>query len=151
MVDIRQSTGIRKKLAEHRARLCLLGLKEIQRYWKINNNVLDLFFTYMDDAMAQKLIDEDNTGGQSTANSVPRPAQSSMPQSNPAPQINSHQQMQSGVTDLAGTFQADDILNLPFSWTMDNLPTDFEFLVNSEAQMTSEVDMQDIYMLQRCL
>ncbi|KAJ5609838.1 hypothetical protein N7528_009104 [Penicillium herquei] len=36
-------TGTARKLAEHRAKLCLLGLKELQKSWDLENWVLDLF------------------------------------------------------------------------------------------------------------
>lgn len=35
--------------------MCLLALKEIQKYWRINNNVLDLFLHYLDESVAKRL------------------------------------------------------------------------------------------------
>ncbi|GKT72021.1 cutinase transcription factor 1 [Colletotrichum tofieldiae] len=35
--------------------MCLLGLKEIQKYWRINNNVLDLFLQYLDESIAKRI------------------------------------------------------------------------------------------------
>lgn len=32
-----------------------MGLKEIQKYWKINNNLLDLFLNYLDESIARRL------------------------------------------------------------------------------------------------
>jgi hypothetical protein len=55
-IDIRCSAGVSKKLAEHRAQICLLGLKEIQKYWKINDTVLDLFFQCLDESTVQRLL-----------------------------------------------------------------------------------------------
>jgi hypothetical protein len=49
-----------KKLAEHRAKLCLLGLKELQKSWDLENWVLDLFFHCLDDRTAQNLRLIDN-------------------------------------------------------------------------------------------
>lgn len=46
---------VSRRIAEHRAQMCLLGLQEIQKYWKINNNVLDLFLQYLDVSIAQRL------------------------------------------------------------------------------------------------
>lgn len=57
--DLQRSQGVAKRLAENRARLCLLGLKEIQKYWKINNLVLEMFFKCVDKSVAQRLLDED--------------------------------------------------------------------------------------------
>lgn len=39
--------------------MCLMGLKEIQKYWKINNNILDLFLDYLDDPIVQRLRGKD--------------------------------------------------------------------------------------------
>ncbi|GKT64009.1 cutinase transcription factor 1 [Colletotrichum tofieldiae] len=39
----------------HLAQMCLLGLKEIQKYWRINNNVLDLFLQYLDESIAKRI------------------------------------------------------------------------------------------------
>ncbi|THC90200.1 hypothetical protein EYZ11_010330 [Aspergillus tanneri] len=44
-----------RKLAEHRARLCLLGLQELQKTWDLENWVLDLFFRCLDDSTARTL------------------------------------------------------------------------------------------------
>lgn len=44
-----------QRIAEHRAQLCLLCLKEVQKYWRINNNVLDLFLHYLDSSIAKRL------------------------------------------------------------------------------------------------
>ncbi|KAJ5691696.1 hypothetical protein N7488_012431 [Penicillium malachiteum] len=48
-------TGTARKLAEHRAKLCLLGLKELQKSWDLENWVLDLFFRCLDDRTARDL------------------------------------------------------------------------------------------------
>lgn len=47
--------GVSRRIAEHRAQMCLLCLKEIQKYWRINNNVLDLFLQYLDRSIADRL------------------------------------------------------------------------------------------------
>ncbi|PYI31653.1 hypothetical protein BP00DRAFT_300274, partial [Aspergillus indologenus CBS 114.80] len=43
-LQFKRETGTGRKLAEHRARLCLLGLQELQRSWDLENWVLELFF-----------------------------------------------------------------------------------------------------------
>ncbi|KAJ5111999.1 hypothetical protein N7532_000044 [Penicillium argentinense] len=50
-----RSTNTARKLAEHRAKLCLLGLKELQKSWDLENWVLDLFFRCLDDRTARNL------------------------------------------------------------------------------------------------
>lgn len=47
--------GVGRRLAEHRAQICLLGLKEVQKFWRINNTVLDLFLQYLDESIARRL------------------------------------------------------------------------------------------------
>ncbi|KAF4336653.1 hypothetical protein FBEOM_9472 [Fusarium beomiforme] len=54
-ISIRRSDDVSGRIAESRAQMCLLGLQEIQKYWRINNNVLDLFFQYLDVSIAQRL------------------------------------------------------------------------------------------------
>lgn len=44
-----------RRLAQHRAQICLLGLKEVQKFWRINNTVLDLFLQYLDRPIARRL------------------------------------------------------------------------------------------------
>ncbi|KAJ6439799.1 cutinase transcription factor 1 alpha [Purpureocillium lavendulum] len=54
-ISIRRGMGVSRRIAEHRAQMCLLCLKEIQKYWRINNNVLDLFLQYLDRSIADRL------------------------------------------------------------------------------------------------
>lgn len=61
-------TGTARKLAEHRAKLCLLGLKELQKSWDLENWVLDLFFRSLDDRTARDLRLSDATVPLSTVN-----------------------------------------------------------------------------------
>jgi hypothetical protein len=52
---MQRSKGLAKKLAEYRAPICLLGLHEIQRYWKVNNSVLDLSLQHLGDSTRKRL------------------------------------------------------------------------------------------------
>lgn len=66
-VHLRRSDGTTKTVAEHRAKLCLLGLQELQKTWEVTNWVLSLFFAYLDNSTAARLrLQEDshllNTG-----------------------------------------------------------------------------------------
>ncbi|KAL6918453.1 hypothetical protein FSST1_009948 [Fusarium sambucinum] len=54
-ISIRRSNNVSQRIAESRAQMCLLGLQEIQKYWRINNNVLDLFLQYLDVSIARRL------------------------------------------------------------------------------------------------
>ncbi|KAL4783300.1 fungal-specific transcription factor domain-containing protein [Aspergillus varians] len=51
----RRSSGTTRTLAEHRARLCLLSLEELQKSWDLENWVLHLFFKGLDDRTAESL------------------------------------------------------------------------------------------------
>jgi hypothetical protein len=55
VISIRRGMGVSRRIAEHRAQMCLLCLKEVQKYWRINNNVLDLFLQYLDRSIAERL------------------------------------------------------------------------------------------------
>ncbi|ODA80163.1 hypothetical protein RJ55_03121 [Drechmeria coniospora] len=61
-ICIRRGTGVARCIAEHRARMCLLCLREIQKYWRINNNVLDLFLRYLDRSIAERLDASSHAG-----------------------------------------------------------------------------------------
>ncbi|KAE8394486.1 fungal-specific transcription factor domain-containing protein [Aspergillus alliaceus] len=54
-IHCRRTSGTARKLAEHRAKLCLLGLQELQKTWDLENWVLDLFFRCLDDGTARTL------------------------------------------------------------------------------------------------
>ncbi|PYI09759.1 Zn(II)2Cys6 transcription factor [Aspergillus sclerotiicarbonarius CBS 121057] len=54
-IHFRRSSGTCRKLAEHRARLCLLSLQELQKSWDLENWVLNLFFRCLDDSTARTL------------------------------------------------------------------------------------------------
>lgn len=53
--SLKTADSVGRRLAEHRAQICLLGLKEVQKFWRINNTVLDLFLQYLDESIAQRL------------------------------------------------------------------------------------------------
>ncbi|CAG9945864.1 unnamed protein product [Clonostachys rosea f. rosea IK726] len=55
VVSIRRGTGVARRIAENRAQACLLGLQEIQKYWRINNNVLDVFMQFVDNSIMKQL------------------------------------------------------------------------------------------------
>ncbi|KAL7951300.1 N-terminal binuclear Zn cluster-containing/DNA binding domain-containing protein [Trichoderma barbatum] len=54
-ITIRRGTGLTRRLAEHRAETCLLCLKEVQKYWRININILEFFLQYLDRSIAARL------------------------------------------------------------------------------------------------
>ena len=54
-VQLRQSEGTTRAVAELRAKLCLHGLQELQKTWEVTNWVLQLFFSYLDHSTAASL------------------------------------------------------------------------------------------------
>ncbi|RDL38870.1 uncharacterized protein BP5553_03210 [Venustampulla echinocandica] len=55
-ICLRRSKDTARKLAEYRAQLCLLGLRELQKTWDVTNWVLQLFFQFLDQTTAKKLL-----------------------------------------------------------------------------------------------
>lgn len=68
-INLKTADGVGRRLAEHRAQICLLGLKEVQKFWRINNTVLDLFLQYLDESIARRL--RGDGGGPSRDEKVP--------------------------------------------------------------------------------
>ncbi|KAJ5060424.1 hypothetical protein J3E72DRAFT_370704 [Bipolaris maydis] len=54
-IGIKRNQNMLRRIAENRTQICLLGLQEIRKYWRINNNVSNLFLQYLDVSIAQKL------------------------------------------------------------------------------------------------
>jgi hypothetical protein len=68
VAHLRRSTGVNRTLAEHRAKLCLMGLQELQKTWELTNWVLQLFFRYLDRSTAARLaMEADDVGFPSAA------------------------------------------------------------------------------------
>ncbi|KAI0863776.1 hypothetical protein F4860DRAFT_501743 [Xylaria cubensis] len=78
-INLRTATGLEKTITLYRGQMCLMGLKEIQKYWKINNNLLDLFLKYLDGSIAKRLHGsgvegrEESTAGPSTSQEPQEP------------------------------------------------------------------------------
>ncbi|KAF1848757.1 uncharacterized protein K460DRAFT_335182 [Cucurbitaria berberidis CBS 394.84] len=124
VANLRRSTGIKRTLAEHRAKLCLLGLQELQKTWEVTNWVLQLFFQYLDRETAVRLaMEADDVGFSSAAGQTPSGRGSfgpttlqtlrPHPEDSATPQI-VEQQLQREVS-LANS----DINPTPWSWSMD--------------------------------
>jgi hypothetical protein len=60
-LNLRRSEGTARAIAEHRAKLCLMGLQELQKTWEVTNWVLQLFFQYLDRSTAARLQISDET------------------------------------------------------------------------------------------
>ncbi|KAH8895222.1 hypothetical protein GQ53DRAFT_681751 [Thozetella sp. PMI_491] len=59
-ITLRTAQGVGKTIAMHKARMCLLSLQEIQKYWMINNHLLGLFLCYLDESIAERLRNDES-------------------------------------------------------------------------------------------
>ena len=59
-ISMRRSNEIGRQIAEKRAQICLLGLKELKKTWDVNNWVLKLFFQHIDNPTKRRLQPEDS-------------------------------------------------------------------------------------------
>ncbi|KAJ5212797.1 uncharacterized protein N7498_004443 [Penicillium cinerascens] len=102
-----------RKLAEHRAKLCLLGLKELQKSWDLENWVLDLFFRCLDDRTARNLRLAD----------VGMPSSGSSGQLSKGPQAPDSPALEAPSNSTSGTFSPRGNENV-VSMAQVNLPLD---------------------------
>jgi hypothetical protein len=119
VAHLRRSSGINRTLAEHRAKLCLLGLQELQKTWEVTNWVLQLFFQYLDRSTAARLaMEADDIGissvtapsGQATRSSTPMSQQLDKVDAADVDAMLTMQQMSNNHQDHGMT---------PWSWTTD--------------------------------
>lgn len=63
-----------RRLGENRAKICLLALKEAQKSWNINNDILDLFFQHVEARLAsefqKEVADYAQDGGNTSSNNL---------------------------------------------------------------------------------
>ena len=125
VAHLRRSSSITRSIAEHRAKLCLLGLQELQGTWEVTNWVLQLFFQYLDRTTAARLAMEADDAGTSSAtapvvsslgqtSNVPRPISSPSPSTNAIDGTGAT----TPVPALRPASDLDDITT-PWSWTTD--------------------------------
>lgn len=116
VVNFRRSTGINRTLAEHRAKLCLLGLQELQKTWEVTNWVLQLFFQYLDRETASRLVMEaDDVGaGQQLDRQTPASAITQQ-----LPQDHATDSIASRYTQQGGDFTSSSSSPKPLAWTLD--------------------------------
>ncbi|UPX10434.1 uncharacterized protein EKO05_0001095 [Ascochyta rabiei] len=119
VAHLRRSTGINRTLAEHRAKLCLLGLQEMQKTWEVTNWVLQMFFRYIDRSTAARLAMEADDIGIS---SVAAPSGHATRDSTPLTQ-HGHRGDADEANALSSLEQTDnhqpETGTTPWSWTTD--------------------------------
>ncbi|CEJ89926.1 hypothetical protein VHEMI05740 [[Torrubiella] hemipterigena] len=72
-IELRRGLGTAKAIAEHRAKVCLMGLQELQQTWEVRNWVLQLFFRYLDQPTAARLqsdVDDNSSHTRSPAGNL---------------------------------------------------------------------------------
>ncbi|KAJ4299647.1 hypothetical protein N0V90_004893 [Kalmusia sp. IMI 367209] len=125
VAHLRKSSGVTQTIAEHRAKLCLLGLQELQRTWEVTNWVLQLFFQYLDRTTATRLAMEAGDIGMENVASKSQDVNSIVTPST-APPPGQTQTLVSNATATTPTItpgrtQIEDVDNAvtPWSWTTD--------------------------------
>jgi hypothetical protein len=123
VAHLRRSSGFNRTIAEHRAKLCLLGLQELQRTWEVTNWVLQLFFQYLDRTTAARLtMEADDVGISSAATVNPDLGQMNNVSSSSNSEPPNTTAIGAGVGGTApGPATAGDLEDImtPWSWTTD--------------------------------
>lgn len=133
-INLKTADGIGRRLAENRAQICLLGLKEVQKFWRINNTVLDLFLQYLDESIAKRLRGDGDTSRDERASAaVSREGSSAGLTANidePA------QEIPTGAPDT-NSFEDHYFNLLQTNWEGDNAIDDLGFILGSSIQTQS--------------
>jgi hypothetical protein len=146
VAHLRRSTGVNRTLAEHRAKLCLMGLQELQKTWEVTNWVLQLFFRYLDRSTAARLaMEADDVGFASVASQTPSGRGSSGPTTLETPKIPQIEGIAPQSVQHAVPWSS-DVGSTPWSWTTDEanqylftqIENDFAFGEGGMQQWTPE-------------
>ncbi|KAF2822998.1 hypothetical protein CC86DRAFT_299520 [Ophiobolus disseminans] len=146
VAHLRRSTGVNRTLAEHRAKLCLMGLQELQKTWEVTNWVLQLFFRYLDRSTAARLaMEADDVGFSSVASRTPSGQDSSGPTTQQTPKITSVEGIAPQATQPAFPVPSGTSPS-PWDWPMDEanqylftqIENDFAFGEGSTQQWNPE-------------
>ena len=120
VANLRRSTGINRTLAEQRAKICLLGLQELQKTWEVTNWVLQLFFQYLDRETASRLaMEADDVGFASAASQTPSARASSGSLTQYSPQLPLTEAPALSIIEQQPAALTSGISPTPWSWTMD--------------------------------
>ncbi|KAF1923440.1 uncharacterized protein M421DRAFT_425813 [Didymella exigua CBS 183.55] len=119
VAHLRRSSGINRTLAEHRAKLCLLGLQELQKTWEVTNWVLQLFFQYLDRSTAARLaMEADDIGISSVAAPSGHATRASTPLTQHGHDVDAND-IDAMITMQQMSNQQNDTGTTPWSWTTD--------------------------------
>ncbi|KAF3046777.1 hypothetical protein E8E11_008677 [Didymella keratinophila] len=119
VAHLRRSSGINRTLAEHRAKLCLLGLQELQKTWEVTNWVLQLFFQYLDRSTAARLaMEADDIGISSIAAPSGHATRASTPLTQHGHNVDT-EDVDAMITMQQLANNQQDVGTTPWSWTTD--------------------------------
>ncbi|OJJ65925.1 hypothetical protein ASPBRDRAFT_139155 [Aspergillus brasiliensis CBS 101740] len=148
-IHFRRTSGTGRKLAEHRARLCLLSLQELQKSWDLENWVLNLFFRCLDDRTARTLRPVDASAPSpktETRDLVP-----AIPDSFPALNIISEAGGQTLDTPLEEKYPTGDI-SAPSDWySLFNSAEDYPDISGVAPSHDASLNLQNLESLYRFL
>ncbi|KAL1596504.1 hypothetical protein SLS60_009151 [Paraconiothyrium brasiliense] len=119
VAHLRRSSGVTQTIAEHRGKLCLLGLQELQQTWEVTNWVLQLFFQYLDRTTAARLAmeaDVEILSAASKAQNVNAVAVSTIPSDGERQALENNRSAVPNTLALGGDV---DNAVTPWSWTTD--------------------------------
>lgn len=132
-INLKTADGIGRRLAENRAQICLLGLKEVQKFWRINNTVLDLFLQYLDESIAKRLRGDGDTSRDEGASAVVSREGSSAGLVNSDPPAH---EIPPGMPDT-NTFEDHYFNLLQTNWEGDNAIDDLGYILGTSIQTQS--------------
>lgn len=155
-ISLQRSRDTTRRLAENRAQMCLIGLKEMQKYWEVNNLVLELFFQYIDESTARTLRpseaatssdaapNEDGTRAAGEILSVGDRA---------VPSFYDNNEELDPPSEYPGLAGGDPLLSESSQSILYESSTSdpFAFFMDSQARINDGLDMQGLQFLQRCL
>lgn len=137
--------------------MSLLGLKEIQKYWEVNNLVLELFFQYLDESTAKRLRASELELTSDTAAAANNPVVQAAGHSSSSVGDMATMAVSTATGDAAlGTYPAmgqDPLCFVtPSNILCQNSTSDpYAFLADSEARVNDGLDMLGLQFLHRCL
>lgn len=132
-INLKTADGIGRRLAENRAQICLLGLKEVQKFWRINNTVLDLFLQYLDESIAKRLRGDGDTSRDEGASAVVSREGSSAGLMNTDPPAH---EIPTGMPDT-NSFEDHYFNLLQTNWEGDNAIDDLGYILGTSIQTQS--------------
>lgn len=131
--------------------MCLLGLKEIQKYWRINNNVLDLFLQYLDESIAKRLNNDGAESAPSGAISGPMVGVSPVDTTSASPSQNLLADQDSLVQTRPGVMEDQYFHLMRTNWEGEDALEDLSLFLDPQLYTNGPLQLEGLNFLQRCL